>query len=547
MKYRETVKADNEGIARISSLVREYLLKHRTEPKEADKMAIAAEEAAGGMAEQAGEDASIEVVIRPFPDHVSVILTSKGREYDPLEGSGMGDLLDDEMDYPMQQAIRGILIKSFADRMKYRHKNGVNRISFVIFRSPRAHLYRTLGAMAAAAIIGLILSRFAPGSFNDALRSYILVPVYTIYLNALKMVVAPVVFLSIVSCIVQFSDLSELGRIGGRTMSVFVFTTLIASLAGIGLFYLFRPGIPLTSGADLQAAKDITSQTMNISLKDMIVGIVPSDFLEPFVSSNMLQLIFLAVFCGVIAGRIGRYSKTVTDIFEAFNELFLRMTTAIIYFMPAAVFCSICSMMLTTGVSVIVSVLGIFATFLLGLLFMIFVYCLILAIYGRVNPFVFIRKYVSTMTQVFSVASSNASIPLNMKACENLGVPKKIYCLTIPLGATLNMDGGCIYMGVFSMALAKSYGVTVPAATIAAMIVTIIVMSMGAPGVAGSGLICLSVLLTQMGVPAEAVALVMGIDALVGMFRCMSNCTGDVMTSIIVAKKEKVLDMEKYR
>lgn len=134
-----------------------------------------------------------------------------------------------------------------------------------------------------------------------------------------------------------------------------------------------------------------------------------------------------------------------------------------------------------------------------------------------------------------------------MEACDRMGVARKIYCLIIPLGATLNMDGGCVYMGVFSLALAQTYGIRVTAASLVAMIISIIVMSVGAPGIPGSGLICLSVLLTQIGVPTEAVGLVMGIDALVGMFRCMSNCTGDVVTSILVAKKENLLDMDKYR
>jgi Na+/H+-dicarboxylate symporter len=237
----------------------------------------------------------------------------------------------------------------------------------------------------------------------------------------------------------------------------------------------------------------------------------------------------------------------VRDAFEALNELFLKMTMTIIRFMPIAVFCSICSMMVKTGISVVISVLSIFGTFLAGLLCMIIVYCLILTFVARVNPIRFLKNYIPTMTQVFSVASSNASIPLNMEACERMGVARKIYCLIIPLGATLNMDGGCVYMGVFALALAQAYGVTVPSASIVGMVISIIVMSVGAPGIPGSGLICLSVLLTQIGVPTEAIGLVMGIDALVGMFRCMSNCAGDVVTSVMVAKKENLLDMEKYR
>ena len=261
----------------------------------------------------------------------------------------------------------------------------------------------------------------------------------------------------------------------------------------------------------------------------------------------MLQLIFLAVISGIAAGRIGRYSDMVKSLFETFNELFLKITMFIIKFMPIAVFCSICSMILSMGVETILSVLSMLGTFLVGLLCMIMIYCTILGIAGRVNPLYFLRSYAPTMLQVFSMGSSNAAIPVNMQACDKMGVAKKIYCLSLPLGATLNMDGSCVYMAVFTLALAKTYGVQITGSAITAMIISIIVLSMGAPGIPGPGLICLSMLLTQVGVPVEAVGLVMGIDAFIGMFRTMSNCTGDVAVSILVARLEKMLDMDKFR
>ena len=197
------------------------------------------------------------------------------------------------------------------------------------------------------------------------------------------------------------------------------------------VFYVFKPGSAMSVGVDAGS-----SQTMDVSIKDTIVSIVPSNFIQPFVESNMLQ--------------------------------------------------------------------------------------------------------------VFSMGSSNAAIPVNMQACEKMGVDKKVYCLSLPLGATLNMDGTCVYMAVFTLALARVYGIQITESSLAAMVISIIVLSMGAPGIPGSGLICLSMLLTQVGVPVEAVGLVMGIDSFVGMFRSMSNCTGDVAISILVARLEKMLDMDKY-
>ena len=189
-----------------------------------------------------------------------------------------------------------------------------------------------------------------------------------------------------------------------------------------------------------------------------------------------------------------------------------------------------------------------FATFIFGLGCMMAMYCLLMVLLGRLDPRPFIRKYAPIMLQVFSMASSNASIPLNMDVCENrLGVGSKVYSLSIPLGATLNMDGTCVMLMVFSLALAKVYGVAVSGGTLLMIAFTAIILSMGAPGIPGAGIICLTVLIGQIGVPTEAVSLVMGIGPLTGMFLCMCNCTGDMVITTIVAKSVGELDIDKYK
>ena len=184
-------------------------------------------------------------------------------------------------------------------------------------------------------------------------------------MNALKMVVAPVVFFSIVSCVVRFSDLSALGRIGGKTILLYLTTTFIAVGVGIGTFYLFQPGNANMAGL-VKDASSITSKAVSISIKDTIVGIVPSNFLRPFLESNMLQLIFLAVVCGIATGLIGKYSSMLTGFFQACNDLFLKITTLFIRVMPIAVFCSIASMILTMGTRSMLTLLSMFGTFLCG-------------------------------------------------------------------------------------------------------------------------------------------------------------------------------------
>ena len=215
--------------------------------------------------------------------------------------------------------------------------------------------------------------------------------------------------------------------------------------------------------------------------------------------------------------------------------------------MPIAVFCSIMSLILTTGMQTLLPVLGICVCFLAGLVLMMSVYCLILLLMAKLNPIPFVKKYSPVMAQVASMASSNASLPLNMSTCEKrLGISPRVYSLSLPLGATMNMDGTCVYLGVFALGLAKLYGIDIMSTSLLPIVASIIILSIGAPGVSGAGLVCLSVLLTQLNVPVEAVGLIMGIDPLLGMLRTMSNCLGDVVVSTIVAKSENLLDMDIY-
>lgn len=541
--------ANEEGCRKGLEFVGDFFRKAGMDKQQALRAVPVVDEAVESLYEHRKSDEDrIHIRAAKYFGTVVIELSMRGEPYDLTEH--MPSALPDSEDYDSpetQSVIRGILLRSLAEDLKYRHRNGVNHIRITLKKTKKAFLFLTLGALALAVAAGLLLSEFGPESFNTGLNTYLLSPVKTMYLNALKTMVAPVVFFSIISCVVQFSDLSALGRIGGKTVGLYMLTTVVAVLAGFGVYYLFLPGnagVPAAGAAD---ASSITSQTMNVSLKDTVVNIVPSNFLKPFLDADMLQLIFLAVVSGIAASLIGKYSQTLKDFFQACNDLFLKITTLIIRMMPVAVFCSITSMIITTGFDSILSVLGIVGTFLAGLLGMMCIYCLLILAVGRMNPVPFVRKYAPVMLQVFSMASSNAAIPLNMDACEKkLGISGKVYSLSIPLGATVNMDGTCVYLAVFSLALAALYGVPVPGGTLLSLAIFIVILSIGAPGVAGSGLICLSVLLTQLNVPVEAVGLVMGIDAFIGMFRCMSNCLGDVAVSVVVAKSEKEIDMDTY-
>ena len=547
MRRSETFQTDNSGFGKAMEFVKQFLADCQIEKKARIKALLVVEEALGSLIDHRNGD-DMNICVNSLLGTVTIELSIKGEQFSLTENMKSAKLpKEGEMDASTQDVIRNILLRSMTDDLKYRHKEGVNYVQVTLVKSKHAFLFQTLGAMLAAIVVGLILAAEAPDSFNVALSANLLSPIKTMYMNALKMVAAPVVFFSIVSCIVRFSDLSALGRIGGKILLLYLCTTFMAVGVGIGTYYLFQPGSTNMYGMGLDSSS-ITSKTLNISIKDTIVGIVPTNFLSPFLESNMRQLIFLAVVCGIATGLIGKYSAMLTGFFQACNDLFLKITTMFIRVMPIAVFCSISSMILMMGSKSVLTLLSMFGTFLFGLSCMMAVYCMMMVILARLNPLLLLRKYAPVMLQVFSMSSSNASIPIKMEACEKkLGISNRVFSLSIPLGATLNKDGTCIHLVIFALALAKIYGVPIGGGMLLSVIVSIVMLAMGAPGMPGAGLICLSVLLTQMNVPVEAIGLVMGIDPLIGMFLCMSNCLGDAVVTSIVAKSEGQMNMEVYR
>lgn len=555
MKKRAVFNADNQGIGDGVDFLRNALSALRIRKKKSNKSILIAEEAIASLVDHTAPGEKYSITVRSFLGSVTVKISSKGEEYDmrsviagrTSDISGFGHT-DDDVGVETEQTLRNIILNAFTDDLKTSYKNGVNTISFTIFRSDQSFLIMTLGAMALGVVAGLALAYIGNKDLNLNLSTYVLNPISTMFMNALKMIVAPVVFFSIISCIVKFTELSELGRIGGKIFGLYAITTTIAIFVSIGVYYIFRPGGTINFAVDAAAVDSIASTELKVSILDTIIGIVPSNIIKPFFESNMLQLIFMAVLSGVAISMIGRHSKILIAFIEACNELFLKITSIIIKVMPLAILCSIMEMMLKMGLETITSVLGILGVYLVGLIIIMVIYCLMLLIFGRINPVSFLKKYSTTMLQVFAMNSSNAAIPINMEACEKkLGIAPKVYSLSIPLGATVNMDGTCIRLGVFSLALAGMYGIEISGSMLFSLVVSIFVLSVGTPGIPGVGIISLSVLLTAMGVPIEAVGIVMGIDSLVGMSSTMSNCLGDVVVSTIVARSEGLLDMNAWK
>ena len=340
MRKTEQFSLNNSAIEEATAFVRRCLEECRFPARESVKAALVTEEAIGSLVLHGTGTGKIRISVRVFFGTITIDMSAPGTEYNLTEAMASATLPgeDEELGYEAQEVIGNILLRTMAEDLKYRHKDGRNLIRITAVRSKKSFLYMTLGALAAAAAAGVLLSVFGSPSLNAGLNGFIFVPIKTVYLNALKMIVAPVVFFSIVTCISAFPNLAELGHISGRIISLYVISTSIAIAIGIGVFYLIQPGQPVPAEA-LAAAEETTAA--DLSVQELLINIVPSNFINPFLTDNMMQLIFLAVLCGIATGMIGSYSATLKALFEALNELFLKIAGLIIRFMPLAVYGSL--------------------------------------------------------------------------------------------------------------------------------------------------------------------------------------------------------------
>ncbi|MCT7946599.1 dicarboxylate/amino acid:cation symporter [Shewanella septentrionalis] len=396
---------------------------------------------------------------------------------------------------------------------------------------------KILIGMGTGIVLGLILRNAFPES--DIVKDYItegfLHVIGTIFISSLKMLVVPLVFISLVCGTCSLSEPSKLGRLGGKTLAFYLFTTAIALVVAIVSAVLIHPG-----NASLASEKMEYIAKEAPSLSSVIINIVPTNPMQALSEGNMLQIIIFAVIFGFAIAHIGERGKRVAALFEDLNEVIMRVVTLIMQLAPYGVFALMAKLALTLGLETFGSVVKYFFVVLGVLLVHAFiVYPTLLKLFSGLNPFIFIRKMRDVQLFAFSTASSNATLPITIEASEHrLGVDNKIAAFTLPLGATINMDGTAIMQGVATVFIAQVFGIELSLTDYAAVVVTATLASIGTAGVPGVGLIMLAMVLNQVGLPVEGIALIIGVDRLLDMVRTAVNVTGDCVATVIIAKSE---------
>ena len=358
-----------------------------------------------------------------------------------------------------------------------------------------------------------------------------------VFLTILKMLVVPIVFISVICGIGSIGNISSLGRIGIKAIFIYLFTTSIAISLSILVASFIQPGLD----ESIVNAKNDVLISEKPSLKDVLINIVPTNPFKSLSEGNMLQIIFLSIIFGSAISLSQKKGKLIKDFFDSLNFVVLKSLEILMIIAPIGIFCLIAKTFSTQGLEVILELGKYFFTVVTCLLLHVFlIYGSCVIYFAKISPLNFLRKIKDALIFSFSTSSSSATIPVTLKCVtKNLNVKDKIASFTVPLGSTLNMDGTAIMQGVATIFIANIYGFDLSLSDFMSIILTATLASIGTAGVPGVGLVMLGMVLNQVGLPLEGIALIIGVDRILDMMRTATNVSGDIAVSLFINHTEK--------
>ncbi len=367
-----------------------------------------------------------------------------------------------------------------------------------------------------------------------------------LFITLLKMMVVPLVLVSLTCGAASLGATGKVGRLGGKTIGLYLITTAAAVTLALSLALIINPGLSASDQGVAEATGFVADEAP--SIKDTLVNIIPSNPITAMAEGKMLQVIAFAVLLGLAMSKTGEAGARVLAVFNDLNSIIMKLVTMLIQLAPYGVFCLMVTLGVTVGLNEITKLLAYFLTVVLALLLhMTLVYPALLRFLAGLNPITYLKKMREPMLVAFSSSSSGATLPVTLRTVEKrLGVSNNVASFAVPLGATINMDGTAIMQGVATVFIAQFYGYALGPEQLLMVILTATLASIGTAAVPGVGLIMLAMVLGQVGLPLEGIGLIIGVDRLLDMMRTAVNVTGDGAVATIVAKSEGELDLDVF-
>ena len=390
-------------------------------------------------------------------------------------------------------------------------------------------------ALVLAIIVGLLMGKQA------AFANAYIKPFGTIFLNLLKFIVCPIVLFSILAGMISMKDIKKVCSIGAKTVVYYLLTTAVAIVIGLVMGSIFKGWFPALETTDLvYEAKEATP------FMQVLVDIFPSNFLAPLVNANMLQIIVIAILVGFGIIVLGDKVAAVRNAIEQINEVFMKVMEMILKLSPIGVFCLLTPVVAENGAKIVGSLaMVLLCAYISYVIHAVVVYSTAVRTMGGISPLKFFKLMSPAMIFAFSSASSVGTLPLTLECSEKLGADREIAAFSLPLGATINMDGTAIYQGVCAIFIAACFGIDLSFGDMATIVITATLASIGTAGVPGAGMVMLAMVLQSVGLPVEGIALVAGVDRIFDMGRTVLNITGDASCAIVVTNLERKKELKK--
>ncbi|MDO4459784.1 MAG: dicarboxylate/amino acid:cation symporter [Clostridia bacterium] len=435
----------------------------------------------------------------------------------------------------------------------HKYSHNVNTFTFVIQPMQHKSLVVLLACLLSGVAFGLGAKWVLPAVVTEIISEDLLTPIANIFVKCIKMIIGPLIFFTIGSSISGYTDLSSLGRMGRKMSGRYIVNAVIALVLATGITMIFHLGAGSTLGSGESVEKLLgassglveTASSTNVTLRDTIMNIFPSNFFKAFTESNILQIIFISFLLGIATAMIpGKYREGVCSFLNAGNAVFSKMVSIVMLLLPISVFCSMANAMISMGLDTLLMI----ATWLIALMaafaLMSVIYLLLIWKSTGIKPKQYLVSYSEALIATFAMGSCNSSMPIRISKCEEkLGVKKQIASFAIPIGGSLHCASNCIFYTISLIFLANLYS-PVEINPLANMMIflSILLLGIGAPSVSGSGPICVAVLLSSMGMPMGLITLIIGLDPFVSMFKSASSAMEDSYVALALAKSENMLD-----
>ena len=477
-----------------------------------------------------------KITIRKRFGDISISVSARGEAFNPFVS--MEEVSEDE-----EEMYVFALLKAHKDSLSYNRSNGDNIISIRVHSSSSKKAFQIIAGLVTGLILGVVLKYFLNEAGIRWVESIILTPIQSMFIQALMMLAGPLIFFSIMSGITGMSNAADIGKMGGKLLGVSVMKLALVLLIGTALG-IWVGAIPEMAELIQQGREE---NVKAITMMELIVGIVPKNVVVPFASNNMLQILFIALFFGILLAKAGDRAARAKEVVEFCNRFTMDAMGVLMPIMPFVVAVSMTKMMLHTDFSMLLAYGQIILTGYLAFPLIMLVFCIFIGVVGRISPIPFVRKILPYLVIPFSISNSSACMPETIRFCrEKLGLDEKLTMFAIPVGAQFNMTGSGAYLMMLVFIMRLSCGLPVDMEFIVPFFLGALLLTFTFPSIPGALVIVMASVFEMAGVPTSMVMLFIGIDPIMDCIRTAGNVSGDISSAFVMARLENKVDKEIY-